>query len=105
MYSPVATAAYVKAVRKFALQTPSWGDAIRYDTLPDERYDLTLCASRVYGDRSEFMAIFAAAGLDTFEQVLPPQRLVLPTRTQLQVIKRQTGYLTDDETRAYESLG
>lgn len=104
MYSPVATAAYVKAVRKFAVQTPAWSAAIRYDTMPDERYDLTLVALRVYGDRNEFMAIFAAAGLDTVEQVLPEQRLVLPTSSQLQTIKRQTGYLTDDEARAYASL-
>jgi hypothetical protein len=103
-YSPAATAAYVKAVRKFAVQTPDWADAIRYFTLPDERYDLTLVAKRVYGDRNEFMAIFAAAGLDTLEQVLPEQQLVLPTAAQLMTIKRQTGYLTDAEARAFQSL-
>lgn len=105
MYSPSATAAFLRAVRKFTVQTPDWADAIRYFTLPDERCDLTLAAERVYGDRNEFMAIFAAAGLDTLEQVMPEQLLVLPTRAQLQLIKRQTGYLTDAETRAYESLG
>lgn len=105
MYTPVATAAYVKAVRKFAVQTPEWADAIRYFTKPDERFDLTLIAERVYGSRAEFMAIFAAAGLDTLEQPIREQRLVLPTFGMLQTIKRQTGYLTDDEARAYESLG
>lgn len=104
MYEPSAIAAFVKAVRRFAVQTPAWGEAIRYFTKPDERTDLTLIAQRVYNDRSQFMAIYAAAGLDTVEQVLPEQLLVLPTYAQLQAIKRQTGYLTDDEKRAYEAL-
>lgn len=104
MYSSVATAAFVKAVRRFSVQTPDWGSAVRYETKPDERHDITLIAERVYGDRNEFMVIFAAAGLDTLEQVIPEQRLVLPTRAQLQAIKRDTGYLTDAEKRAYDSL-
>ncbi|WP_321946588.1 hypothetical protein [Paraburkholderia sp. J10-1] len=87
------------------MQTPGWSPAIRYFTKPDERFDITLIAQRVYSDRSEFMAIFAAAGLDTVEQEVPEQLLTLPTYAQLQTIKRQTGYLTDAEQRAYESLG
>jgi hypothetical protein len=98
------TAAFVRAVRKFAVQTPEWAEARRYFTNPDERTDITLIAQRVYGDRSLAIVIFAAAGLDTFEQVIPEQRLVLPTFAQLQAIKRETRYLTDDEARAYESL-
>jgi len=104
MNDPVATAAFVRAVRKFAVQTPEWADATRYYTLPDERTDITLIAQRVYGDRSQFVVIFAAAGLDTFEQIIPEQRIVLPTFGQLQLLKQQTGYLTDDEARAYASL-
>jgi hypothetical protein len=38
-----------KRLRQFALETPSWATAIRYHTKPDERYDLTLIARRVYG--------------------------------------------------------
>ncbi|WP_109479118.1 hypothetical protein [Paraburkholderia sp. C35] len=102
--TPVSTAAFVRAVRKFAEQTPDWSTAIRYQTLPDERFDITLTARRVYGDRAQYMVIFAAAGLDTLEQELPEQALVLPNFTQLQTIKRQTGYLTDDEERAYSAL-
>ncbi|WP_186083654.1 hypothetical protein [Burkholderia gladioli] len=105
MYSPAATVAFVKAVRKFAVQTPDWKPALRYHTLPDERYDITLAALRVYGDRAQFMVILAAAGLDSVEQLLPEQPLVLPNATQLLDIKRQTGYLTDNEARAFASLG
>lgn len=104
MASSIAAANFVKAVRAFAVQTPEWSSAIRYFTKPDERTDITLIAERVYGDRSQFMAVFAAAGMDTLEQVLEEQRLVLPTYSQLQLIKRQTGYLTDAEKRAYEAL-
>lgn len=104
MPNAIATAQFIKAIRTFAIQTPVWANAIRYETKPDERNDITLIAERVYGDRNEYMVIFAAAGLDTMEQVLPEQRLILPTRAQLQQIKRQTGYLTEAERRAYEAL-
>jgi hypothetical protein len=104
MHTPASTAAFVKAVRAFSLKTPGWAEAIRYFTKPDERDDITLIAQRVYGSRSEFMAIFAAAGLDTVEQIVPEQQLVLPTAAQLAIIKRQTGYLTTEEQRAYEAL-
>jgi hypothetical protein len=86
------------------VQTPDWAPALRYYTKPDERTDITLIAYRAYGDRSLFMVIFAAAGLDTLEQEIPEQRLTLPTFEQLQAIKRDTGYLTDAESRAYEAL-
>lgn len=102
--TPSTTAAFVREVRKFAVQTPDYADAIRYQTMPDERTDITLIAERVYSDRSAFMAIFAAAGMDTLEQVLPEQLLILPTVEQLMYIKRQTGYLTDAEQAAIDSL-
>jgi len=103
-HSPASTSAFVKAVRAFSLSTPDWAEAIRYFTKPDERTDITLIAERVYGNRGEFMTVFAAAGLDTLEQVLDERQLVLPTSAQLQLIKRQTGYLTDAEKRAYSAL-
>lgn len=101
---PIATANFIAAVRKFSVQQPSWGEAIRYHTKPDERADITLIALRVYGDRSEFMAVFAAAGLDTLEQELDEQPLVLPTAGQLRLIKLETGYLTNAEQAAYSAL-
>ena len=104
MPSPIAAASFITAVRAFAVQTPSWGEAIRYETKPDERNDITLIAKRVYGDRNEFMTVFAAAGLDTLEQELDERTLVLPTYAQLQLIKRQTGYMTDAEQAAYSAL-
>jgi len=104
MPSETATAAFVRAIRKFAVQTPVWSDAVRYHSKPDERLDLTLVAQRVYGDRSLYLVPFAAAGLDTLEQVLPEQLLVMPTTAQLATIKKQTGYLSDAESSAYASL-
>ncbi len=44
-------------LRQFAQTTPSWGTAIRYHTKPDEKYDLTLVARRVYGLPEEWPVI------------------------------------------------
>lgn len=104
MPSETAAAAFVRAIRKFAVQTPVWASAVRYYTLPDERNDVSLIAQRVYGDRTLFLVPFAAAGLDTLEQVVPEQMLVMPTLSQLNDIKLQTGYLTATESIAYGSL-
>lgn len=88
----VETARYFQAIRQFATTTRNWQPAIRYQTLPDERYDLYLVAFRVYGDDSEALTIQAAAGLDNVEQPLNEQVLILPTYDQLQLIKQATGY-------------
>lgn len=79
-------------VRDFAVKTPSWGAAIRYQTMPDERYDLTAVSQRVYGSRDEALVIQAAAGLDSPELELSERVLVLPTRAQLDAMKLQAGY-------------
>lgn len=79
-------------VRDFAMQTPAWGDAIRYQTMPDERFDLTLVSQRVYGRRTEAFVIQAAAGLDSPELELSERLLVLPTAAQLRAMKIKAGY-------------
>lgn len=80
------------SVRDFALETPEWGEAIRYFTKPDEVLDLTLVSYRVYGTRDEFQIIQAAAGLDSPEYELPEQTLVLPTIDQLRSMRRAAGF-------------
>lgn len=79
-------------VRDFALQTPDWGDAVRYFTKPDERLDLTLVSHRVYNTRGETLVIQAAAGLDSVESELKEQLLVLPTLPQLREMRRDAGF-------------
>lgn len=79
-------------VRDFAVQTPPWGEAVRYQSMPDERFDLTLVSQRVYGRRTESLVIQAAAGLDSPELELSERRLVLPTEAQLRVMKERAGY-------------
>lgn len=88
----IESARFYQLVRDFAATTPAWGTAIRYQTLPDEELDLTLVSQRVYGNRNEAFTILAAAGLDHFDDPLPPQILVLPTASQLDQIKRSSGY-------------
>lgn len=87
-----------RVVRNFALTTPVWGDAIRYFTLPDERWDVTLVSQRVYGNRNEVVAVMAAAGLDRFDNELTERLLVLPTSSQLAALKQQVGYIDPPPT-------
>lgn len=79
-------------VRDFSLTTLAWQTAIRYRTLPDEARDLTLCSLRVYGVRSEWLVIQAAAGLDSPELLMTERDLVLPTPNQLGAMKVRAGF-------------
>lgn len=83
---------FYRAVRQFAATRQPWQDAVRYDTLPDEEWDLTLVSQRVYGNRNEALAVMAAAGLDRMDQQLTQRTLVLPTPIQLEAFKRMTGF-------------
>lgn len=85
---------FYREVRQFALTAPSWEPAIRYFTKPDERWDLTLVAERVYGDREEYLAVMAAAGLDRLDQELTEREIVLPLPERLALIKSRTGFST-----------
>jgi hypothetical protein len=84
---------FYKRIRQFATETPSWATAIRYHTKPDERFDLTLVARRVYGLLDEWYVIMAAAGLQSVDEPLNEQLLVLPTLAQLQTLKRELGVI------------
>lgn len=82
-----------KRIRQFALETPDWATAIRYHSKPDEKHDLTLIARRVYGLPNEWPVIMAAAGLQSVDEPLNEQLLVLPTLSQLQTLKRELGVI------------
>lgn len=93
MASDLACNRLFKLVREFSQRTPSWSsDCVAYQTLPDERYDLTLVSKRVYGARSEFLTVQAAAGLDSPECALTERLLILPNFTILAQLKAQAGY-------------
>ena len=83
---------FYRLVREFATTSKPWQTAIRYNTLPDEAWDITLVSLRVYGTRNEHLAIMAAAGLDRVEQELTPRLLILPTADRLVAYKAMTGY-------------
>lgn len=80
-------------IRSLAQTTPSWATAIRYHSKPDEKHDLTLIARRVYGLPNEWPIIMAAAGLQSVDEPLNEQLLVLPTLAQLQTLKRELGVI------------
>ena len=78
-------------IKAFGQQWQFAQESIRYSTLPDERYDISLASYRVYGDRGLYMVIAAAAGLDSVEQEMPEQELVLPTLAQLAAMHAELG--------------
>jgi hypothetical protein len=95
-----AARSFYREVRKYADRTTDWDtSAIFYETKPDEEFDLTLVSQRVYGRRDEFLAVMAAAGLDTVDQPLKQKRIVLPNEGQLITIKRRTGFESIDAQR------
>ncbi len=94
-----AARAFYQAIRTFSERTQPWEIAIFYETKPDERFDITLVSQRVYGNRFEFLAVMAAAGLDMVDQPLPQKRIVLPTISQLFTIKRKVGFESDPDKR------
>lgn len=83
---------FYKEVRTFAERTKTWQTAIFYQIKPDEKHDVTLISARVYGRRDEYLAVMAAAGIDTIDQPIPQKMIVLPTEGQLYAIKRRTGF-------------
>ena len=87
----IQKARFLSLVRKFAQNTTYGTRHIRHDVTEDEKTDLTLVAYRVYGDGDEWLTIQGAAGLDTPENPLVSQTLVLPTIEDLQALKRQAG--------------
>lgn len=95
----VPASRFYREVRQFSLTAPVWEEAIRYFTKPDERWDLTLVSQRVYGNRDDFVAVMAAAGLDRFDQELTERELVLPTPARLALIKQRTGYQASQPSR------
>lgn len=86
---------FYRAVREFALTEPLYSAArLTIDTLPSERWDLTLVSRRAYGNSDEFLAVMAAAGLTRYDEELTERRIVLPSRERLAQIKALTGYST-----------
>jgi len=83
---------FYKAVRNFAIRTKVWQTALWHFVTPDEIWDTSLVSQRVYGYRDEFLAVMAAAGIDSVDQPLPQAKLCLPTAAQIYYFKRQSGF-------------
>lgn len=94
-----SAAELVRLVRNFSQQTPDWAVAIRHWVMPDETLDPTLISFRVYGVRSEFLAVMAAAGIDSLEQEITPRMLIMPTAAQLASLKNRCGLVTNAASR------
>jgi phage terminase large subunit-like protein len=102
MAAYTAAAAFVRRIGQFAQDQPAWAERIVYETKPDEEWDMTKAALRVYGTPDEWLTIMAAACLDSIEQPMTPRTLVLPTLPQLMAIKAATGYSIEPFDRTAE---
>ena len=88
-----AAASFYRAVRRFAETATGWQtNAIFYETKPDEKFDLMLISRRVYGRPDEYLAVMAAAGLDSVDQELKQRRIILPNEHTLMSIKRECNF-------------
>jgi len=95
-----AASAFYRAVRAFAENAKPWDtDVVFYETKPDEAFDLSLVSRRVYGRRDEYLAVMAAAGLDSFDQELTQKRIALPVEAKLTQLKRRTGFESISDLR------
>lgn len=84
---------FYREIRKFAERAQPWHHGvIWYETKPDERFDLSLVSARVYGRRDEYLAVLAAAGLDSFDQPLTERMIALPSEFRLTQIKRAARF-------------
>lgn len=106
----VAARDFYRSVRQFAQRARDWDAGVLWhEVAPDEAWDLTLVSERVYGRRDEYLAVMAAAGLDSVDMPLTQQRIALPGEAQLFNIKRRTGFesLADrrDDRTVHASIG
>ena len=79
-------------IRDFSLSVKPYESALRYQVKPDEYFDVTLISKRAYGNRGDYLAVMAGAGLDSLTDRVPDQLLVLPTIMQLNNFKRVAGF-------------
>jgi hypothetical protein len=102
--NPHAARRFYQAVRTLAETASRWSSGIiPYETTPDEQFDLSLVSERVYGRRDEYLAVMAAAGLDTMDQPMTQRLLLLPTEANLAAVKRRTGFESRSDSRYKKS--
>lgn len=95
-----AAAAFWREIRRFSERAKPWDtNAIFHEVRPDEVWDPTLIAARVYGDRQEFLAVMAAAGMDTVDTAMKQRQIILPSAAELYRIKRTTGFESQPDLR------
>lgn len=91
---------FFKEVKIFSENAKGWDtDVIWHEVRPDEVLDPTLIAQRVYKRRDEFLAVMAAAGIDSVDQAIEQKTIALPSFTKLISLKHQTGLETEAELR------
>lgn len=89
----LSTSRLYRAIREFSVNSPVWDSRrVIFQTNPSHRWDVTLVSQEVYGNRNEFIAVMASAGLDRFDDELPEQQLVLPDADTLAKIKAAVGF-------------
>lgn len=95
-----AAKAFYREVRRLCANARPWTSGIVFiDTTPSDRMDISKISERIYGTRHEVLAVMAAAGMNTMNQPLEQQRIAVPTKERLMMLKRQTGFESVPELR------
>ena len=71
-----------------------------HQVTPDEQFDMSRLSYRLYGRWDEFLAVMAAAGLDTSDAMIPQGRLAFPTEAKLLELKRAAGFESQPRFRS-----
>lgn len=87
-----AARVFFKLVSNFSKSAKIWDDAIFYDVLPDELYDITLISRRVYGRPDEYVAVMACLGIDSVDVSFEQKQVAFPSESKLAQFKYKSGF-------------
>lgn len=95
-----AAKSFYRAVRTLCANAkPATQGVVFVETTPSERLDITKLSQRLYGTRHEVLTVMAAAGMDSMTDPLEQQRIAIPTKEMLMVLKRRVGFESVAELR------
>ena len=98
--NPQAARIFYDLVRSFSAGVnATTRNAIYHQVSPDEVYDLARISYRVYGRWSEYLAVMAAANIDSPELAVTAPTLALPNDATLIEMKRAAGFESVSEYR------
>lgn len=94
-----AARAFFREISNLAKTAKSWDAVVFYDIKPDEIFDPFLVSRRIYGRPDEYLAVMAAAGIDTIDVGIEQKQIILPNEAKLRQIKEATEFESQERFR------